>query len=150
TFADAAAEYLRFVGDVRQIDQRTLDDYKGVIHGHLLERFGDRQITSITADDIDAYKESLISKGKMSNRTIVRHLTVLHGIFKRAKRVWRLSDNPASAEMVERPRVVYTGEFETFDRDEMELLISSASCERDAVLYRAAAFTGLRTGELLG
>ena len=53
---------------------------------------------------------------------VVRHLAVLHGIFKRAGRVWGLERNPASADLVERPKVVYTGEFETLDRDELELL----------------------------
>lgn len=149
TFRDAAAEYLRFVGDVRQIDAGTLADYRGVIDGYLLEEFGDLRLDAITADDIDAYKEARLKDGKLSNRTIVRHLTVLHGIFKRAKRVWGLKDNPASADLVERPRVVYTGEFDTFDRDEIEQLVAAASNPQDAVLYRAAAFTGLRTGELL-
>lgn len=149
TFRDAAAEYLRYVGEVRKIDARTLDDYRGVVDRYLLEEFGDRPIEAITADDIDSYKEARIKEGKLSNRTIVRHLTVLHGIFKRAKRVWGLGENPASADLVERPKVVYTGEFDTFDRDEIELLVAAASTDRDAVLYRAAAFTGLRTGELL-
>ena len=98
---------------------------------------------------IDAYKERLIAEGKLSNRTIVRHLTVLHGIFKRAKRVWGLADNPASADLVERPKVTYTGEFDTFDRDEIELLAANAADAQDAAIYRVAAFTGLRQGELL-
>jgi hypothetical protein len=40
TFEDAAREYLRFVGDVRQIDPKTLSDYGGVVEGYLLEEFG--------------------------------------------------------------------------------------------------------------
>lgn len=86
----------------------------------------------------------------MSARVIVRHLTVLHGIFKRAKRVWKIAENPASADLVERPKVVYTGEFDTFDRDEVELLAAGAADRQDAAIYRVAAFTGLRQGELLG
>ena len=150
TFADAAAEYLRYVAEVRQIDPATVGDYRGVIDGYLLDEFGDQALEQITPDAIDAYKERLLAAGKLSNRTIVRHLTVLHGIFKRAKRVWRLPSNPASAELVERPRVVYTGEFDTFDRDEVERLATAAESARDAALYRLAAYTGLRTGELLG
>jgi hypothetical protein len=125
TFADAAAEYLRFVQDVRQRESSTVGDYKGVIDGYLLEEFGTMALAAITADHIDRYKERLIADGRLSNRTIVRHLTVLHGIFKRAKRVWGLRDNPASAELVERPQVVYTGEFQTLDRDGVLLLAAS-------------------------
>jgi integrase len=79
----------------------------------------------------------------------VRHLTVLNGIFKRAKRAYGLADNPASADLVERPRIVYTGEFDTLDRDEIELLASVAESAQDAAIYRVAAYTGLRQGELL-
>jgi len=150
TFADAATEYLRFVGEVRRIDAGTVADYKGVIDGYLLEEFAETPLEFVTADAIDEYKERLIAEGKLSSRTIVRHLTVLHGIFKRAKRKYGLALNPAGADLVERPRVSYTGEFDTFDRDEIERLVAAAKCERDATLYRAAAFTGLRTGELMG
>lgn len=149
TFAGAAAEYLRYVEQVRQIDAKTARDYRGVIEGYLNDEFGDRAVEAVTPDDIDAYKERLIAEGKLSNRSIVRHLTVLHGIFKRAKRVWGLAENPASADLVERPKVVYTGEFDTLDRDEVELLATVAENPQDAAIYKTAAFTGLRQGELL-
>lgn len=149
SFEDAAAEFLRFVTEVRQIDLDTAADYRGVIDGYLVPEFGDRPIEAITPDDIDAYKEKLIAAGKLSNRTVVRHLTVLHGIFKRAKRVWGLSENPASADGVERPKVVYSGEFDTLDRDEIERLAEAAETPQDAAIYKTAAFTGLRQGELL-
>jgi integrase len=116
----------------------------------LLAEFGPEPVESITPDAIDAYKERLIAEGKLSPRTIVRHLTVLHGIFKRAKRKWGLSENPASADLVERPKLVYTGEFDTYDRDELERLAAAAESPQDTALYLTAAFTGLRTGELFG
>jgi integrase len=153
TFGQACEEFLRFVRDVRQIDEKTASDYQGVIEGedYLLDEFGrDTPIDSISSDDIDAYKEGLIEEGKLSSRTIVRHLTVLNGIFKRAKRKWGLAENPASADMVERPKVVYTGEFDTFTRDEVELVATHADNRQDAAIFRTAAYTGLRQGELLG
>jgi integrase len=149
TFADAAAEYLRYVEHVRQIDRATVKDYRGVVDGYLFDEFGGRPIEAITPDMIDSYKEKLISEGRLSNRVIVRHLTVLHGIFKRAGRVWGLARNPASADLVERPKVVYTGEFDTYSREEIDLLAAHAADRQDAALYRTAAFTGLRQGELL-
>jgi integrase len=149
TFADAAAEYLRFVRDVRKIDPTTLKGYRGVIDGYLLESFGDRPVDAITADDIDAYKEMLLAEGRLSNRTIVRHLAVCNGIFKRAKRRGWVGGNPASAELVERPPVVYTGEFDTFTRDEVELLAAHAANVQDGAIFRTAAYTGLRQGELI-
>ena len=52
--------------------------------------------------------------------------------------------------MVERPKVVYTGEFDTFTRDEVELVATHADNPQDAAIFRTAAYTGLRQGELLG
>src|SRR5215207_1333442 len=149
TFADAAAEYLRYVEHVRQIDPATANDYRGVIAGYLIAEFGDQAVEAITPNMVDAYKEQLITERQLSNRVIVRHLTVLHGIFKRAKRVWGLAANPASADLVERPKLVYTGEFDTYTGDEVELLAAAADDAQEGAVYRVAAFTGLRQGELL-
>ena len=64
TFEDAAREYLRFVGDVRKIDSKTLADYRGVIDGYLLKEFGPLSLEAVTPDLIDAYKERLIRGGQ--------------------------------------------------------------------------------------
>jgi integrase len=45
--------------------------------------------------------------------------------------------------------VVYTGEFDTFTGEEVELLAGAAHDDQDAAIYRVAAFTGLRQGELM-
>jgi integrase len=150
TFAQACTEYLRYVREVRQIDPKTAGDYEGVVNSYLLDEFGAATpAADVTPKAIEEYRDRLMNDGKLSNRTIVRHLTVLHGIFKRAKREWGLAENPASADMVERPKVVYTGEFDTFNRDEVELLATHADNRQDAAIFRVAAYTGLRQGELL-
>ena len=149
TFKDAAAEYLRFIADVRKRERSTVNDYRGVIDGYLVAEFGTVAITDVTPDMVDAYKERLLAEGRLSNRTVVRHLTVLHGIFKRAARVWGLQRNPASADLVERPPVRYSGEFRTLRPDEVLLLLQHANNPQDAAIYVTAAFTGLRLGELL-
>jgi integrase len=149
TFRDAAAEYLRYVEQVRRVDAVTVKDYRGVIHGYLLDEFGDQPLEAITPDMIDRYKEGLIAEGRLSNRVIVRHLTVLHGVFKRAGRVWNLERNPAAASLVERPKVTYTGEFSAYEPDEIELLANAAADPQDAALIRACAYTGVRQGEAL-
>lgn len=149
TFADAAAEFLRYVADVRQREASTVTDYRSVIEGYLLAEFGSHAIGAITPDMVDGYKERLLAEGRLSNRTIVRHLTVLHGIFKRAGRVWDLERNPASADLVERPPVRYSGEFQTLRPEQVLELARNAATPHDAAIYITAAFTGLRLGELL-
>lgn len=148
TFEDAAMEFLRYKRDVRQVDAATLADYKGVVVGYLIPEFGQMPVESITAEKIDAYKERLIEGTPLSNRSVVRHLNVLHGIFKRARRAFGLNENPAGADVVERPPVVYTGEFDTFEGEEVERLAAAAENDQDAALYRVAAYAGLRQGEL--
>ena len=149
TFADAAAEYLRYIADVRKRERSTVTDYASVINGYLLAEFGHMSLEAITADHVDAYKERLLAEGRLGNRTVVRHLTVLHGIFRRAGRVWGLERNPASADLVERPPVRYSGEFKTLRPDEVLQLARHADGQQDAALYLTAAFSGLRLGELL-
>ncbi len=112
---------------------------------------------SITPADVTALRDDLLKatrEGKengtpLSARTIVRHLTVAHGVFKYAMRAHGLTRNPASAELVDRPTVRYSGEFETFDADELAALVRAADDEATGTLYLAAAMTGLRQGELL-
>ncbi|MDP8909381.1 MAG: hypothetical protein M3N47_09775, partial [Chloroflexota bacterium] len=60
-----------------------------------------------------------------------------------------LARNPASAELVDRPSVRYSGEFVTFDGEELAALARHAANLQDATLFLMAAFTGLRQGELL-
>jgi integrase len=163
TFDDAAAEYLRYVEQDRERDAVTVRDYAGVVNGYLLPWFGGRAIEAITHEDVAAYRDALKREGravrkvegeptrtgKLSNRTIVRHLTVLHSIFKRAHQVWSgLPENPASASLVERPRLVYDGSFDLLDPDEARLLAEQAPDEQTRALYLLPAFTGLRQGEV--
>jgi len=173
TFRDAALDYLRWVEQVKQVDYVTVKDYAGVIYGYLLDDdrlrelsvqpFAGRRLDEITADHINAYAEALIAARKpvkrkrpdgstytemvraVSNRTITRHLVCLHAIFKRAK----VEPNPAAADRVHRPPVVYSGEYRAYEPDEIELLAAHAENAQDAALIRVAAYTGLRQGELL-
>src|SRR5207237_2902463 len=83
----------------------------------------------------------------MNNRTRLKILTVLHGVFKRAKRVWRLPRNPVSD--VEKPTQRRGIEIEVFSPEEVMALVRAADSEQDAAIYLTAAFTALRRGELV-
>jgi integrase len=152
TFAEAADEFLRFCEHERRIDYDTIRDYKGVLDAYLVPEFGDQPLEEITPDDIDSYKGRLLGEGRLSARTVCRHLVVAHGVFGRARRVWKLEVNPAAADLVQRPPVVYTGEYRAYEPDELELLaVTAARVDRqDGALIRVAAYTGLRLGECLG
>jgi integrase len=157
TFADAAAGYLRHVRVVRGREVSTLRDYRQSIDRYLNPRWGDQPVDAIQPEDVAAMRDDLLKTTRggrdgaatLSTRTVVRHLTVAHGVFKYAMRAHGLARNPASAELVDRPTVRYSGEFETLDGEELAALARAAENPATATLYLTAAYTGLRQGELL-
>jgi integrase len=168
TFKDAAMECLRYIEVDRERDPATLGDYRGVVQGYLVPWFDEQPIEAVTRDAIVAYRDALKAQGralrqtaegepkregKLSNRVVVRHLVVLNGIFRRVRQMWKpewgpLPDNPAGADVVDRPRVVYSGEFKVLTPDEVRLLVAHSTDDQAGALYLVAAFTGLRQGEL--
>lgn len=148
TFGDIAAGFLHHLRHVKGREESTLHDYRGSINGYL-RRWKDRPAGSIRPEEIEELRDELLAKGR-APRTVCRHLTVAHGVFKYGMRKHGLERNPASADLVDRPTVVYTGEFATLTvGEELPALVRAAYNYRDAVLYLTAAMSGLRKGELL-
>lgn len=143
TFADAAAEWLRYVEFDRERKPSTVQGYKAIVRSQLQPAFGEMPIESITTPEIERWVVSL--SGAPSSRT--KALVLLHGILKRARKVWGLAGNAAVE--VERPPVRRSGEIQVFSPEEVWALVTAASSETDAALFLTAAFTGLRLGELL-
>lgn len=148
TFDEAAAGFLRHVEHVKGREFSTVRDYRLSISRYLDPRWGRRPIAAIGPRDVEQLRDDLMAAG-LSARTVVRHLTVAHGVFKHAMRAHGLGRNPASADLVDRPTVRYSGEFVTLDADEIAAPARHAHDELHATLYLAAAYTGLRQGELL-
>ncbi len=91
TFADAAAEWLRFIEEDRERKPSTLVDYRSALEAHLLLAFGEQPLEQITAERSDAWRRSLIG---LTNRSKNKLLIQLHGIFRRAQMVWVIPVNP--------------------------------------------------------
>jgi len=53
TFADAAAEWLRFIEEDRERKPSTLVDYRSALKAHLLPAFGDEPLEAITPEAIE-------------------------------------------------------------------------------------------------
>src|SRR5438309_5326882 len=66
TFADAAAEWLRFIEEDRERKPSTLLDYQSALRAHLLPAFGDRPLESILPEEIERWRRSLTG---LSNRS---------------------------------------------------------------------------------
>ncbi len=147
TFADAVAEYMRWLEQHRARKPTTLRGYESIMRAHLLPAFGERRLEDITADEVEAWSAELAARG-LANATRLRILTCLHGVMKRAKRVWKLPRNPISD--VEKPVQSHSAlELEVFSPEEIHALVRAAESEQDAASFLTAAFTGLRRGELV-
>jgi len=147
SFGDACEEWLRYVEHDRGRAASTISDYRNVVTTALLPAFGgDRALESISASLIDSYRARLVGEARLSNRTINKHLVMLHGIFRRAQRVWSLPANPAAA--VERQPIRRTGDFSVLSPAEVEAIARASGSQQDAAIFVTAAFSGLRMGEL--
>jgi integrase len=144
TFADAAAEYLRYCEHDRGCKPSTLRDYRSNLRAHLLPAFGGRPLEAITPEAIDVWRGSLTG---LSSRTRNKLLVVMGGVMRRAQHVWGLPSNPVAS--VEKHRQRASGDIEVFSPEEVLALVRAAGSEQDAAVYLVAAFTGLRRGELL-
>src|SRR3954447_26201400 len=142
TVADAAAEWLRWAEHDRACKPSTLTDYRHTAN-RIVRDLGDLRLEDVTPEALERWKTTL----DVSNRTIAKYLVILHGIFKRATKVWGLPRNPAAD--VERPRFRVSDDIQAFSPEEVHALVRAAGSEQDAALYLTAAFTGLRLGELL-
>jgi integrase len=144
TFADAAAEWLRFIEEDRARKPSTLNDYRSALKAHLLPAFGPEPLESITPEQIDAWRRGLTG---LSNRSKNKLLIQLHGIFRRAQMVWGLEANPLVR--VEKHPMRASGDIQVFSPEEVRALVRAAASEQDGAIFLTAAFTGLRMGELL-
>ena len=148
TFADAAAEFLRYAEHDRALKPSTLVGYRSIIRCYLLPEFAEWRLEDISAHEIERWRAQLKGRRRpLCNSTKNRILLLLHGVLGRACRVWGLPRNPASS--VERHAVRESGEIEVFSPEEVWALVRAAASEQDAAIFLTAAFTGLRRGELL-
>jgi integrase len=150
TFTDAAEEYLRYATEDRGCKLSTIRGYRSQLNAHLLPAFGSMRLVDITETEIERWRAGMTSprKGKdISNKTKNEQLVLMHAIFRRAVKVWRLPRNPVAN--VDRFRTRRSGDIEVFSPEEVWALVRAATSEVDGVIYLTAAFTGLRRGEVL-
>ena len=147
TFADAAHEWLRYTAEERDRKPSTLADYRSIVNVHLIPEFGKEPLERVDTQMIERWLSRLRGEGALSRGSLQKLVVALNGIFRRARKVWRLPHNPVSD--VERFGAPKRTEIAFFTPEEVHVLARAASNEQDASLFLAAAFTGLRMGELL-
>ncbi|MGO9760731.1 MAG: tyrosine-type recombinase/integrase [Solirubrobacteraceae bacterium] len=147
TFADAAAEWLRYVEQERGRKASTLADYRSVVNAHLLPAFGERQLERIDTESIESWLAGMLREGELSRRSLQKMIVLLNGIFRRARKVWKLQHNPVAD--VERLPIPKRTDIVFYSPEEVHALVRAAADDQDSALFLTAAMTGLRMGELL-
>lgn len=142
TLSDAAGEWLRYCEHERAVKGTTFTDYRHTAE-RIMRDLGEVPLEDVTPEMLERWKATLT----VSNRSVAKYLVILHGIFKRAMKVWGLPKNPAAE--VERPRFRVSDDLDGFSPEEVWALARAAASEQDAAVFLTAAFTGLRMGELL-
>ena len=148
TVADACAEYLRYIEQDRQRKPSTLRDYDSIFRNHVLPHLGAIPLEDLTPDRVEHWAAHEIDPDRvLANRTREKTITVFHGVMERARKLYRLPENPVAD--VEKPRTASRTEINVFSPEEIMALVRAADSEQDAAIFLTAAFTGLRQGELI-
>jgi integrase len=164
TFRELAREWLVYLEREKGAKPSTLRDYSwtlaepeqphrrgyGRSPGLLMAAFGDRPAREITTRDVAKYLRGLDTAGARP-RTVNKHRQVVSAVYGYGMRedAYALSANPAAATNKRREPPPAVLDF--YEPEEVEALARAAErgAHQDAELYRIAAYTGLRLGELL-
>lgn len=157
TFADAAEAWLRHGERKRNLKRSTLKDYRQALDRYLLPPragkkesrtafgragFASTPLRDVTAKRVKGWHDSL-----PYGRTAEKLLMIVRAVFSYARGQGWLDHDPTAT--IERRQIRYSGDYDFYDREEIESLVHAAASEQDAAVYLTAAMTGLRRGELV-
>ena len=143
TFAEAAAEWLRYVEHDRERKPSTVAGYRALVRSQLLPAFGDRPIESITPPMIERWLAGVDRSSSTRAKALVaasRHLPP-------GAQALRAARQPGAD--VEKPRSAAAATSRSSRPRRSARSSARRRREQDAAIYLTAAFTGLRRGELL-
>lgn len=120
----------------------TQSDVRSQLHVHILPYFANCELSSITGENIQSFISHL---SPLSPRRIRAIVATLRSIWKYARAWGYVTSNPFEALML--PRLEPSSR-RTFTLPEVQQIIAEAPVQHK-LLYRLAAETGLRIGELL-
>jgi Phage integrase, N-terminal SAM-like domain len=72
TFADAPAEWLRYVAEDRDVKPSTLTDYRSVVRSRLLPEFDEPAIEELSAQRIEPWRAAWARAGRSRTERATR------------------------------------------------------------------------------
>ena len=124
---------------------RPSQGYRWLINAQILPALGELPIEDVTTEQVEALARP---RSVGARAAAERPLVLLHGIFKRARKLHRPADQPGRGRR-EAAASAAGGDIEVLRPEEVWALVRAAASEQDAAIFLTAAFTGLRMGELL-
>ena len=144
--AEAATHWLE--GPVQDLRPATQAGYRSAVEQHVLPRYRNRRLDSLTADDHAAHVRELRQIGK-SEATIAAVLGAIGRIYKfAARRLGFAGANPMTLMLAsERPKISRATHRPLFSPEQIEQTLA-VSTEPYRTLFTVAALTGARVSEL--
>jgi len=133
----------------------TFDGYRRHVDLYLVPRLGAVQLQQLSGDQLsrfyrDLMKEGGTGGGELSPSTVRRVHNTAHGALRDAVRWGHLRANPATAAVKPRQPTVGSRDIATWTAGELRSFLTHTSDDRLYALWRLAATTGMRRGEVLG
>jgi integrase len=102
---------------------------RSLLRSQILPVSGEESLESVTTEMI----ENWIATVDRTPATRVKLLAMVHGIFKRARKVRGLQMNPAAD--IEKPPLSSSGDISVFSPEEVWALVRHAGSEQDASIF---------------
>lgn len=151
TFGDVAEAWLAHGHNVQGWKPSVVRDRRSTLRAHLLPVFGDRPVRELSRDDVRDWWRGLHDPrrdgGPLSTRTCNKLLTELRASLNWAREEYRLTENAADG--IRKHRELTSERPDFYSVEEVEALVRAAASDQDALIFRTAAFAGMRRGELV-
>jgi integrase len=137
-----------------RIKPSTLHSYRRNLEIHVLPLLGGKPLHQITAVMLNTLYADLMAptseRHPLSAKTVSYIHTIVHKALADAVDADLLQRNPADRAKPPRPNRQVTDGIQSCDPDELSAFLAAVEPERLSAIWRLAAMTGMRRGEILG
>jgi integrase len=137
-----------------QVKPTTFRGYRQVMESHVLPAIGDRPIQKLRPRELEELYADLIRGGRfgrpLSPSTVCNLHRVVHKALSDAVDAGLANDNAAARAKAPQPSRLLSHRIATWQPPELAAFLKAVHADRLAAIWRLAAMTGMRRGEILG
>lgn len=132
---------------VHSVKSYTLDSYERACNIHIKPALGKVKLTSLSAPQIQAFYNALLTEKGLSPKTVKNVHGILHRALGQAVKLAMIRMNPSA--LCDLPRS-HRKEITPMEQPEIAAFLKVIEGHKYELLYLVTLFTGLRQGEVLG